>query len=222
MRFFASAVAVLALVDPASAQLPRDSLSRLYLAACYTGMVEAQKVLPDLPQKDELLRRGYETCDGSVIRMAATRDLEREADVGLFACAYAMGAMFAKYGFGGEANPPSARLMNSYLECESVLWQQNMLSPEEHRRVAPVALRRLLRNLVTAEEVYFADSVRYTEDVAQLELIVPFTVSVSVRILGDGYRASATDRSGVICHLFIGPEAAVAGRKEAEPWCVTK
>jgi hypothetical protein len=223
MRFLTLAISVLAFAPAAFAQLPQDSLSRLYLTACYTGMVEAQKVLPDLPQKDELLRRGYVTCDGSVMRLAATGELRRESDVGLFACGYALGAMFAKYGLGGEVNPPSKRLTRGYIECQSLLWQRNMLSAENRRRFAPAALRQLLRNLVIAEEIHFAehfaDSVRYTENVAHLELLIPLGVTVSVKLLGDGYRAAATHSTSTTCYIFLGTQAAIPGHKEGQPWC---
>jgi hypothetical protein len=182
-------------------------------------MEEAQAVLPDRPEKGESLQRGYETCDASLVRLAAAGDLRREPDVGMFGCGYAMGVMFAEYGFGGEVDPPSRRVNRGYVECQLRLWEQDLLSPDNQKRLIPLVLRRLLRNMITAEEMYFADSVRYTENVADLDLKIPLSVRVTVRIIGDGYRAGASHLSGVTCRMFIGTEAEVPGHKEGEPWC---
>ena len=70
-----------------------------------------------------------------------------------------------------------------------------------------------LRKLVTAEEVFFADRVRYTKNLRplttlpQLSYIPSPGVTVSVDTMGhDGYRASVRrpDTPGWTCEVFIG------------------
>ena len=48
-----SAVTALVVYSPLMGQEVGDSLSRAYIQACYTGMVYAQNVLPETPQKEE-------------------------------------------------------------------------------------------------------------------------------------------------------------------------
>jgi hypothetical protein len=121
-----SGFTALVLSSPIMAQEGGDSLSRAYIQACYTGMVYAQKVLPDIPQNDEMLKRGYLSCDGSLVRMSRTGQLAKETSVSELGCGYAAGAMFAKYGFPHEADPPSKRLIDAATACIRALRKQGI------------------------------------------------------------------------------------------------
>lgn len=110
----------------ARAQAPSDSLARAYKQACYTGVVQAQRVLPDVPQKDQLLARGYLSCDGSLLRMTNTGQLHREPRISELGCGYAVGAMFAKYGFTHEADAPSSRVLQAAKACQDIVARQGI------------------------------------------------------------------------------------------------
>jgi len=114
------------LPTPALAQAKLDSLSRAYSQACYTGVAQAQKVLPALPDQVGMQKRGYASCDGSVQRMLRTGQLLTEPRMGELGCGYAAGAMFAKYGFPEEADPPSKRLMAAAKTCRDLLRKQGI------------------------------------------------------------------------------------------------
>ena len=106
--------------------LPKDSLSRAYTQACYTGVVQAQKVLPDVPQREDLLRRGYNSCDGSLLRMTRSGQVRQESSLAELACGYAVGAMFAKYGFAEEATSMSARALKAATACIEIVRTQGI------------------------------------------------------------------------------------------------
>ena len=109
-------------------QSKTDSLSLAYTQACYTGVVQTQAVLPDVPQRDTLLKRGYLSCDGSLIRMRRTGQLAEEPSMAELGCGYAAGSMFAKYGFGtSEIKPPSPRLLRAVVACLDALKPQGII-----------------------------------------------------------------------------------------------
>jgi len=54
------------------------------------------------------------------------------------------------------------------------------------------AARSDLRNLVTAEEGYFADSVRYSASLKQIGYAPTAGVTIKVELLADGWNATAT------------------------------
>jgi Tfp pilus assembly major pilin PilA len=83
------------------------------------------------------------------------------------------------------------------------------------------AMKSDLRNLVTAEERFFADSVTYTPSLSAAQF-VPST-GVTVRIVDasrTGWRAIATS-SGTTrtCSIFVGGSGQAAGEREGEPRC---
>lgn len=213
-------ITTLVFAHRAWAQSPTDSLSKAYRTGCYAGVEEAQNVLADLAQrKNELKRRGYATCDSSLVRLAATDALRLEHDAGRVACRSGIRDIFERYGVGGEIAQGSDRLKWSYADCLYRLWDQNLLSPDSQTEIAPSRLLTLLRHLILAEEAFYGDSVGYTATVTHLELKIPPSVRASVRITGDGYRATVTYSSVLSCHVFVGAEGGVPGRKEGEPWC---
>ncbi len=81
------------------------------------------------------------------------------------------------------------------------------------------AMKSDLRNLVTAEEAYFADSATYTHtpDLSS-SYGVTFTLG---RVTKTGWSATATHTdTDLVCGIFIGTELApVQGGKEGEPLC---
>jgi hypothetical protein len=74
-------------------------LRALVKHACYTGCAMAQVKLPKVPQEDELLGRGFLSCDGRLVNRPETLE---EDHLIAGSCAYAVGAMFARYGLGRE------------------------------------------------------------------------------------------------------------------------
>lgn len=117
-------IAVLAAVLASSPGLSEKE--RLYQHACYTGVAAAQEVLPKVSQEDELMDRGFASCDGSIVRLRKTAELEREKDVPGFACGYAVGSMFAKYGLGHEVEAGSPRAEKAMGLCVERLRKQGV------------------------------------------------------------------------------------------------
>jgi type IV pilus assembly protein PilA len=85
-----------------------------------------------------------------------------------------------------------------------------------------------LRNLVTAEEAFFADSLKYA-DLAELGTNYSATTGVTISalnvVVGEGWNATATYPASTTatCEIFVGSAAAGAGltyaTKEGEPKC---
>jgi type II secretion system protein G len=79
-----------------------------------------------------------------------------------------------------------------------------------------------LRNLVTAEEAYFADSLRYGT-VAELGTNFATTSgvqSLTINVAGDGWTASvAHGTSAKKCYIYVGSTANAPANKEGEPKC---
>jgi len=80
--------------------------------------------------------------------------------------------------------------------------------------------RGLLRNMVVAQEVYFADSLRYAPDVSQLTLEVPEYLSIDmVSVSGRGWVAVLVHQQAPgICGLGLGDHVP-AGWLEGIPTC---
>ena len=79
-----------------------------------------------------------------------------------------------------------------------------------------------LRNLVNAEESYFADYITYGS-LANLGTGYSTSPGVSVTIggvTGSGWEANGTHTgTGVACDIYLGVNAAAAGENEGEPIC---
>ena len=82
------------------------------------------------------------------------------------------------------------------------------------------AMKSDLRNLVTAEESYFADNVTYT---SALGTAFSSSAGVTVTIAapsGTGWSASATHNGTTkTCQIYVGA-AVIAGQNEGEPKCL--
>ena len=80
-----------------------------------------------------------------------------------------------------------------------------------------------LRNLVTAEESYFADNVTYTSTVGNLSYSISAGNTVVVTAAsGTGWSATSTNNGTThTCGIYVGSGTApVAGQNEGEPKCV--
>ena len=82
-----------------------------------------------------------------------------------------------------------------------------------------------LRNLVTAEEAYFADSVKYSATIGAGAGGVIFTQSTgntlpAVALTADGWTANITNvNTTKTCSIYIGSTALLPANKEGEPKC---
>jgi hypothetical protein len=95
-------------------------------------------------------------------------------------------------------------------------------SPEEERAYV-VAMRSDLRNLVTAEEAFFADSIKYTTNAGKGGLNFRFSPGnhlIKLTIAGDGWNALiGNTRTSTVCAIFIGSTPAAPAIKEGDPAC---
>ena len=79
-----------------------------------------------------------------------------------------------------------------------------------------------LRNLVTAEEGYFAEAQAFTSDLAAVGLSPSKNVTVVVsNVTGSGWQAQAThlNAAGRVCDVYVGDAATAAGQTEGVPVC---
>jgi DUF2939 family protein len=85
------------------------------------------------------------------------------------------------------------------------------------------SMKRDLRNLVTAEEAYFADSVKYTSKIGRGGLLFSVTTGNTlpiIRLTDDGWTATIrSTRSPKTCAIFIGSTRAPPATREGEPTC---
>ncbi len=80
-----------------------------------------------------------------------------------------------------------------------------------------------LRNLVTAEESYFADNVTYATTTSNLQYNSSAGVTVTIAgATGTGWSATATHNATTkTCGIFVGAATApISGQNEGEPRCV--
>jgi type IV pilus assembly protein PilA len=80
-----------------------------------------------------------------------------------------------------------------------------------------------LRNLVTAEEAYFADSVKYTNVVGAGGIAYATTSGVTgptIAVTTDGFSAwVAHTTTARTCAIYVGSTALAPANKEGEPKC---
>lgn len=98
----------------------------------------------------------------------------------------------------------------------------NQPSPSDEQTYI-AAMKSDLRNLVTAEEVFFADSVKYTTRIGEGGLDYSVTASNTaprITLTRDGWRATIGNvNTGVRCFIFIGTTAHPPATKEGYPAC---
>ena len=83
------------------------------------------------------------------------------------------------------------------------------------------AMKSDLRNLVTVEEAYFADSIKYTTNLGTMYTVTTGVVGPTIATTADGWTAwvghSSTTKT---CAVFVGSTALAPSVKEGEPRCV--
>jgi prepilin-type N-terminal cleavage/methylation domain-containing protein len=85
------------------------------------------------------------------------------------------------------------------------------------------AMKTDLRNLVNAEESYYADSAKFTTDVTQLSFKASSGVSAPVITVGPGSWSATNSHTqvfGMVCGIAINtPNPTIATAGEGEPVC---
>jgi type IV pilus assembly protein PilA len=80
-----------------------------------------------------------------------------------------------------------------------------------------------LRNLVTAEEAYFADSVKYSSNLGTNFAVTTGNVLGTITVTGDGWNATITNTNLAsplhTCAIYIGSTSTAPATKEGEPKC---
>src|SRR5437016_6063649 len=80
-----------------------------------------------------------------------------------------------------------------------------------------------LRNLVTAEEAFFADSVKYTSTVGAGGVLYATTSGVvgpTITVTADGWTATVSHTTTTkTCAIYVGSTAIAPANKEGEPKC---
>lgn len=78
-----------------------------------------------------------------------------------------------------------------------------------------------LRNLVTAEEAYFADSLAYTSDLGTDYGVTSGNTMPTITLTGDGWTATMTNAllPSNLCGIFIGTTPVAPATNEGEPTC---
>ena len=77
-----------------------------------------------------------------------------------------------------------------------------------------------LRNLVTAEESYFADSIQYTTNLGTMYLTSTGVTGPTITLTADGWTATVGHTTSVrTCAVFAGSTPLAPAAKEGEPRC---
>lgn len=83
------------------------------------------------------------------------------------------------------------------------------------------SMKQDLRNLITAEEKFFAESVKYTSTLSALDLRPsPLNRILSFRLTHDGWAATVGNaKTRTVCAVFIGSTPVPPAVREGEPMC---
>jgi len=77
-----------------------------------------------------------------------------------------------------------------------------------------------LRNLVTAEEGYFADSIKYTSDLGTMYRTSTGVVGPTITVTPDGWTATVSHTTTTrTCAVYTGSTPLAPAAKEGEPRC---
>src|SRR5438477_1038250 len=77
-----------------------------------------------------------------------------------------------------------------------------------------------LRNLVTDEEAYFADSVKYTTNLGTAYATTSGVVGPTIAVTADGWTARVSHTTTTkTCAIYVGSTAPAPASKEGEPQC---
>jgi len=89
-------------------------------------------------------------------------------------------------------------------------------------RAQVAAMKSDLRNLVTLEESYFAQNLRYAADLGTAYTVSTGNAMPIITLTSDGWTATMTSpSSGQICVVFMGSTPVHPAIKEGAPACVT-
>ncbi len=78
-----------------------------------------------------------------------------------------------------------------------------------------------LRNLVTAEEAYFADSVKYTTNLGTGYATTSGVLGPTIALTTDGWTAWVSHTTTAkTCAIYVGSASLTPANKEGEPKCV--
>ena len=82
------------------------------------------------------------------------------------------------------------------------------------------AMKSDLRNLVTAEEAYFTDSMRYTTNLGSRYRTTTGMLGPTITLTGDGWTAKVTHASTTkVCAVYTGSTPLAPATKEGTPRC---
>ena len=88
-------------------------------------------------------------------------------------------------------------------------------------RAQVAAMKSDLRNLVTLEENYFAQHLKYAADLGSAYNVSPGNATPIITLTGDGWTATMTSpSSGQLCAVFMGSTPIKPATKEGAPECV--
>src|SRR6266487_7061030 len=77
-----------------------------------------------------------------------------------------------------------------------------------------------LRNLITAEEAYFADSVKYTSNLGTNYNTTSGVVGPTITVTADGFTATVSHTTTTkTCSVYVGSTQLAPANKEGEPNC---
>ena len=82
------------------------------------------------------------------------------------------------------------------------------------------AMKTDLRNLVTAEEAYFTDSMKYTTNLGTRYRTTTGVLGPTITLTGDGWTAKVSHgTTSKICAVFTGSTSLAPAAKEGVPRC---
>jgi prepilin-type N-terminal cleavage/methylation domain-containing protein len=77
-----------------------------------------------------------------------------------------------------------------------------------------------LRNLITAEEAYFADSVKYTSNLGTAYNTTSGVTGLNIVTTPDGFTATVAHTTTTkTCAIYVGSTSVAPANKEGEPKC---
>jgi len=97
------------------------------------------------------------------------------------------------------------------------------VSQQATEPIRQAVMKSDLRNLVTAEEVYFADSVKYTADlktIASFYKSSPGVIGLHITLTADGWMGSVGhEGTSTVCVIYVGSTAIAPATQEGKPVC---
>jgi len=87
-------------------------------------------------------------------------------------------------------------------------------------RAQLAAMKTDLRNLVTVEEIFFADSLKYATDLGSRYTVSAGDLVPTIALTADGWTASITSTNTTqTCSVFVGSTSIPPAIKEGAPVC---